>query len=177
MYKENTTTSKFLRITHYLENGLLVTLLAVMIGLAVSQILLRNFFGSGITWATPLLGILVLWIGLAGSIVASREKNHISINVLSHYLPKKTALFAQIAVEFFTAIVCSIITYHSIRFVVSEYNENTLAFESIPAWICILIIPVAFAIISVRYFAHAVESIKRLYTLSLNKSSNKSQNT
>lgn len=172
MLKENTAISKFLRITHYLEDGLLVTLLAMMIGLAVSQILLRNFFSSGITWATPLLGILVLWIGLTGSIVASRKKNHISINVLSHYLSKKMALLAEIVVEFFTAIVSSIITYHSIRFVASEYDENIIVFESIPAWICELIIPVAFAIIAVRYCAHAVENIKLFYTLSLNKSPN-----
>jgi len=150
------------RITHYVEDGLLVTLLASMIGLAVTQIFLRNFFNSGITWAAPLLGILVLWIGLAGSIVASRQKNHISINVLSPYLSKKMAQWAEIIVELFTAIVSSIITYHSIRFVISEYDANEIAFESIPTWVCELIIPGAFAIISLRYFAHSIENIKLL---------------
>jgi len=169
----NTTISKILRITNYLEDGLLVSLLATMIGLAVSQIFLRNFFNSGITWAAPLLGILVLWIGLAGSMVASRQKNHISINVLSHYLSKKAALLTEIIVELFTAIVSSIITYHSVRFVVSEYEANEIAFNFVPAWICELIIPVAFAIISLRYCAHAIENIVRFSVQSSDKRPNK----
>jgi len=152
-----------MRLTHYLEDGLLVTLLAAMIGLAVTQIVLRNFFGGGFSWATPLLGILVLWIGLAGSIVASRKKNHISINVLSRYLSKKTAIVAEIIVDFFTAVVSGVVAYHSYRFVSSEYEENINAFESIPAWVCELIIPIAFALISLRYLAHVMENIRQLY--------------
>jgi len=171
MHKGNNTNFGFLRLTHYLEDGLLVAILATMIGLAVSQIFLRNFFGQGISWATPMLGILVLWVGLAGSIVASRKKNHISINVLSRYLSKKMALFADIVVELFTTVIAGIISYHSVNFVMAEYEDKMMAFDAVPAWICELIIPVAFAVIALRYLAHALENIKVLYALTKPKSS------
>jgi len=159
MYRNNPTISKFLRATHYLEDGLLISLLGTMIVLAVSQIFMRNFFSSGFSWASPLLGILVLWLGLAGSIVASRQKNHISIDILSRYLSKKASLLAEVCTDFFTAIVSGVIAYHSVRFVMSEYEYNVIAFDSIPAWICELIIPVAFTIICLRYFAQAIENL------------------
>lgn len=159
MHEDKKQTSGILRITHYLEDGLLVILLAAMIILSVSQILLRNFFDSGIVWAQPLLGVLVLWIGLAGSIVASRQKNHISINILSHYLGNRGKLIAEIIIELFTSIVSGIVAYHAGRFVISEYEYKAMAFENVPAWVCELILPVAFSMICLRYFAHAANNL------------------
>jgi len=161
MDRNNPTISKILRAEHILEDGLLILLLASMTRLAISQIFLRNFFNTGISWASPLLGILVLWIGLAGSIVASRQKNHISINILSHYLPKNGQLIADAVVELFTAVISGIITYHSARFVLSEYEYKVIAFDSIPAWICELILPIAFGMITLRYLAHSLDDFSQ----------------
>ena len=161
MDRNNPHISKLRRFVHFFEDGILVALLASMTGLAISQIFLRNFFNTGISWASPLLGILVLWIGLAGSIVASRQKNHISINVLSNYLSKNGKLIAEAVVELFTAIVSGIITYHSVRFVLSEYEYEVIAFNSIPAWICELILPVAFGMITLRYLVHSIDDFSQ----------------
>ena len=161
MDRKNPTISKILRIEHHIEDGILIALLASMTGLAISQIFLRNFFNTGFSWASPLLGILVLWVGLSGSIVASRQKNHISINVLSNYLPKNGQLIAEAVVELFTAIVSGIIAYHSARFVLSEYEYEVIAFNSVPAWICELILPVAFGMIALRYLAHSIDDFKQ----------------
>jgi len=70
------------------ENGILVVLLLSMLAMAVFQIVLRNLFESGIVWGDILVRILVLWVGLAGAMVASRKGNHINIDILSRYLPK-----------------------------------------------------------------------------------------
>lgn len=162
MSRDKINSTRFQRLSHFIEDGLLVTLLGSMICLAVSQIILRNFFGTGITWAAPLLGILVLWIGLAGSIVATRKNNHIAINVLSQYLPKKGRLLSETFIMLFTAIVSGIITWHSVRFVMSDYKFDVIAFESIPAWVCELIIPVAFGLMTLRYLAHSLDNFLQL---------------
>ena len=78
-----------LRLIHALENGLLYTLVAGLLGLALYQIVLRNAFGGGIYWADPLLRVMVLWMALVGAMVATREGGHISIDVLNHYLGEK----------------------------------------------------------------------------------------
>ena len=60
------------------ENGILAVLLLSMLAMAVLQILMRNLFETGIIWGDILVRILLLWVGLAGAMVASRQGNHIS---------------------------------------------------------------------------------------------------
>lgn len=162
MHEEKSPASGIVRITHIVEDGLLIGILAIIIVISVSQIFLRNFFDSGLSWAPPLLGILVLWVGLAGSIVASRKNHHISINILSRYLTKKGKSVAEILIALFTSCICGVIAYHSARFVISEYEYNSMAFDNVPAWVCEIILPVAFTVIALRYLAHAVSEILQL---------------
>jgi TRAP-type C4-dicarboxylate transport system permease small subunit len=149
--------NRFLRIVSFVEDAILIVLLTAMIGLAVAQILLRNFFESGIAWADPLLRALVLWIGLTGALVATRLDNHISINVLNRYLTPRAKLLARVFVDFFTAAVCGVVAYHATRLVVLEYGSGTIAFEPVPAWLVELVIPVAFGVMAVRYLAQGVQ--------------------
>jgi len=122
-----------------------------MILLAVFQIISRNLFSEGAVWIDPLLRMLVLWVGLAGAVVATRTDNHIRIDVFIKYLPEGYLPFVQRAVYLFTLSVCLIIGWHAARFVFSEYEYGTMAFASVPAWVTALIIPVSFTLIAVRY--------------------------
>lgn len=139
-----------------LEDGILVTLLSVMLSTAVLQIFLRNLFESGLSWADPMLRILVLWVGMVGAILASRENNHISMNILTHFLPAKVKRAVKVLVDIFTSLVSAIIAYHSFKFVLSEYQVGTIAFASVPSWLCESIIPAAFTIIALRYLIFAL---------------------
>ena len=151
------------RIGHLVEDGLLIILLAAMIFFAVNQIFLRNFFASGITWADPLLRILVLWVGLVGAMVATRQKNHIAIDALTRFLSAGQKLMASIFVDSFTAVISGIIAYHAYRFVMDEQQAGTFAFAKVPAWICELILPIAFALIAWRYFIYAIDAVRQLF--------------
>ena len=144
---------RVLRVIRHIEDGALIALLTAMIVIAISQIVMRNFLGTGIAWGDPLLRILVLWVGLAGAIVATRENHHISINVLAHLLPGRAQAIAQSLAALFTALICAIIAYHSARFVYSEFEVQTIAFASIPAWWCQVILPLAFGVMCLRFTA------------------------
>lgn len=156
--------NRFLRVVNLIEDGILIVLLTVMIGFAVTQILLRNLFDTGIPWADPLLRILVLWVALAGAMVATRLDNHISIDILSRYLPQRIRPYARVIVDVFTALVCGVVAFHAMRLVVSEYAFGTTAFGAIPVWIAELIIPLAFGVIALRYAAlgaqHGLELVR-----------------
>jgi TRAP-type C4-dicarboxylate transport system permease small subunit len=51
----------------------------------------------------------------------------------------------------FTALICAAMAYFSLDFVMLEKSEGIIAFSGIPAWVCESIIPLAFAVISLRY--------------------------
>ncbi len=156
--------SQLLRIIRRMEDATLIFLLGAMIALAVGQIVLRNVMGAGFAWGDPLLRILVLWVGLAGAIVATREDHHISINVLARLLPTKIQALSRGLTDLFAAIISGLIAYHSARLVVDEFEAQTIAFATVPTWICQLILPVAFAVIAIRFLALAASAIGGIKT-------------
>ena len=147
----NIADNKFILFINRIEDGLLVLLLSTMVALAIFQVVLRNLFAEGIVWIDPLLRTLVLWVGLAGAVVATRSNNHIRIDILTKYLPEKILPYINRLVYLFTLVICLVIAWHGIRFVYSEYEYGTMAFASVPAWLAALIIPVSFLLIAVRY--------------------------
>lgn len=138
------------------ETFLLLFLLFSAILIACVQIFLRNFFDMGIFWADSALRILVLWIGMIGAMFASRDKKHIRIDILSHYLPEKLRVNAWRITEFISAIVCGIVAFYSIKFIQYEYADGLIAFANVPVWVCELIIPVAFIVMGLRYFFYSI---------------------
>jgi len=137
------------------ETFFLLFFLLTAILLASAQILLRNFFDSGISWADSALRILVLWIGMIGAMFASRNKKHIRIDVLSHYLPYKLRDNIWRFTEIITAFVCGLAAYFSIEFIKYEYEDGMIAFANVPVWVCETIIPIAFTVMALRYLVYA----------------------
>ena len=151
---------KIFDLIDLLEDGLLVLTLAAMILLALSQIILRNLFDTGIEWSDPLLRVLVLWLGLLGAIAATKQDKHITIDLFSRMLPNLGKKIAAIVNNLFSVTICSTICYYSSQFVVMEYKEGIVAFADIPAWICELIIPVGFGLMSLRFLVNTVHTWK-----------------
>lgn len=147
------------------EDVILVILLSTMIGMAAFQILFRNLFDAGIVWGDVLVRILVLWLGLVGAMVATRKDKHIRIDIINRYLPDGVKPIVEVAVKFFSAVVCAIVSYYSLQFVLSELTHGGLAFWKVPVWACEAIIPVSFAVIALRYFFMSLKNISTLVNL------------
>ena len=143
--------SGLLGFVNKLEDWFLILTLAVMVILAVAQIFFRNVFGEGVVWIDPLLRVLVLWVAIAGAVVATRTDNHIRIDFFTRYIPKKYIKYLQRTVYAFCIFICGLISYHGARFVQMDYEYNTIAFADVPAWLTEIIIPIGFFMIALRY--------------------------
>jgi TRAP-type C4-dicarboxylate transport system permease small subunit len=153
---------RFLKALHKVEDLLLAILLAAMILLACLQILLRNFMDAGIAWADPSLRILVLWLGLLGALAASRADEHISIDLLSRFLSPRATSWTRALTSLFTATVCGVVAYHSLRFVRLEFLDGMRTFGGLPNWSLEMVIPFVFAMIALRYGLQFVARMKGL---------------
>jgi len=134
-----------------IEDSLLVAILTSLIILAVYQIISRNFFSSGLVWIDPLLRTLVLWVGLSGAVVAARSDKHIRIDIFTKYMPSRVLPYVHRLVYLSSLVICLLIAWHSARFVLSEYEYQTIAFSAVPAWLTASIIPLSFTLIAFRY--------------------------
>ena len=82
------------------EETFLCLLLFAMILLACIQIFLRTFYSSGILWADPLLRYMVIWAGLFGAAVATKQSKHISIDIISHLVPEHFMPLLRVLLNF-----------------------------------------------------------------------------
>jgi|TARA_Y100000310_G_C20656634_1_gene802293 TRAP-type C4-dicarboxylate transport system permease small subunit len=152
------------RAIHLLEDSALVIALVTMMTIAVVQIALRNFFDSGIFWADSFIRILVLWVALLGAMVATRENNHIRIDVLSRYLPEHINRHVSAVVGLFASMVCAVAAWHCAQFVLLESEDPSMAFAQVPHWVCELIMPFAFAVMSLRFLLGTITSYLSIVT-------------
>jgi len=152
------------RIGTMAEDLILILLLAAMILLATTQIFLRNVLDMGLVWADELVQVLVLWLALLGAMAASRDDNHINIDLLTRFLPPRLQLYSRMLCAAFTALVCGIIAWHAFRFVGMEREFGTTLLGQYPAWIFESIIPLGFGLISYRYTLNFFNYLRRILT-------------
>jgi TRAP-type C4-dicarboxylate transport system permease small subunit len=134
-----------------LEKWLLVILLGALVGFALLQIILRNFFSTGLVWGDDLLRHGVLWISILGASRATLEKKHIRIDLLPKVLPARMSFIADFLCCFLSFLVCVVLFWASWNFVQGERLAGHTAFASIPYWWVELIFPIGFAIMALRF--------------------------
>ena len=138
-------------LPHRFEDGLLVILLGGMILLAAVQILLRNFLDIGLVWIDPALRSMVLWLGMIGASIASRENRHIHIDFLSRLFGRQINLAIQGLVTLVSAGVCLLIAWHGAHWLRFEYLDRLVGFAGIPVWVLEIVIPLSFTLMGLRY--------------------------
>ena len=133
------------------EDALLVTLLAVMIGLAAWQIVARNLFDTAIIWGVPLLRALVLWVGFLGAVAAARDDRQINVDVVSRFAVEPWLSRIRVVTDLFTSLVAGFLAWQAFRFIKDAWAYEEMAFASVPLWLTASVLPLAFAMLSVRY--------------------------
>lgn len=128
-----------------------------MIGVAAFQVVARNLFDSGLLWGDGFVRVLVLWVTLLGAMVASRNDEHIRMDLLGRLLDPRWSRRLRRLTSVFTVLILALFTWHSARFVWLDYQDGITAFAGVPAWICEIIMPVGAGVMALRYLLHTVK--------------------
>jgi len=149
---------QFERAIARVEKYLAITALSIMVAVAFGQIIMRTLFSQGFIWADVLLRQLVLWVGFLGASLATRQDAHIDVDVFTRLLPKKGKIISKFISNLIGVVVCIFLAEAALDFVRYEYElgESIRALH-LPIWVLQLILPFAFAMISVRFFIGAVD--------------------
>ena len=135
---------------HRVEDLILGLILVALFGTGLLQIVLRNFFDTGLLWSESLSRVLLLWGALVGAMVASRNNRHIQISLLDKLLPAAWQVRLRRFIHALSAFVCWLVAYVSLTFVREEYTFNEIAFGAVKLWMTESIIPLAFGVIGLR---------------------------
>jgi TRAP-type C4-dicarboxylate transport system permease small subunit len=133
------------------EQILLVAFLGFMIAIAFLQIVLRNFFFTGLDWGDLLVRNLVLWVGLIGATLATKEEKHINIDIVTRWLPSLGKKVVALFTHLFSFFVCCCLAYAALKFIKNELQMGNNTFLGIPAWVPEMILPVSFILMAARF--------------------------
>lgn len=135
----------------------MVLALTAMILIGFVQVVLRNFFDSGFTWADIVVRNLVLWVGFSGAIVATSKGRHIAIGALVRFIPEAGKKITHVIVSLTASVVCFFLSHASIKFIEMEKEMGGFLVGSFPLWISELIIPATFIFLTYQFFVHIFE--------------------
>lgn len=144
---------------YHIENVLIFLIMGIMVLLSFLQVLLRNFFDTGLLWADIFLRHLVLWVGFIGAALATRSEKHINVDILSRIVSKRYLASIKIVTQLFAITICAILARASYIFVMSEKEAGTIVFENIPSWYLQIILPVGFLLIGLRFLLKIFEEL------------------
>jgi TRAP-type C4-dicarboxylate transport system permease small subunit len=144
------------------EQTLIVTFLGFMILLAFLQIVLRNYFTTGLDWGDQLLRNLVLWIGFIGATLATKEGKHINIDIVSRWLPALGKNIVTLITYLFSFFICCLLTYAALKFIKNEVQMENMTFLSIPAWIPEMILPITFGLMTFRFGLRSFKNLSEM---------------
>ena len=145
---------KLVRVLRYLKNieeVLLVIAFVALVGLAFTQVILRNGFETSIIWADIAIRILVLWVTMLGAMVATQKKKHIKIDLAEQFLTPKQYRYVRGFGRFFAAAMMLIAAYYCLQMTMLEYEFGTIAFANVPTWVCQSILPIGFFSMGVQF--------------------------
>jgi TRAP-type C4-dicarboxylate transport system permease small subunit len=145
-----------------LEEGFLCLLLLAMILLACLQIALRLVFSEGLLWADPLLRYMVVWSGMFGAAVATKKGKHIALDVASYLVPAHLQSWLQLLIHLFSTLVSAALTWAAVLFVRNEAEFGSTTLLAMPSWLWNLVFPLAFGLITCRFFTAALADIRTI---------------
>ena len=133
-----------------IETGFLCLIIAMMIGLAILKIVMRYVFNASLLWSDVMLQHLTLWLCFFGAALATCERRHISIDVLSRILPSKYTRWTSLVIDCVALVVIGILAYYGFLFLGDEQSSEAVLIGSLPLWWAKTIIPYGFVLIGIH---------------------------
>jgi TRAP-type C4-dicarboxylate transport system permease small subunit len=147
---------RFDRWTRWVEGILFCLFLAVMLGISGLQVIMRNFFRSGVIWFDPLVRTLVLWVAFLGALTATSHARHLHIDVLHRALPPRIANPVGRLLSVLSALCCALLANGSYVYLSEEYGHASSPFLGIPSWATQSILLWGFALLAYRFLVQAI---------------------
>ncbi|MBU0993221.1 MAG: TRAP transporter small permease [Proteobacteria bacterium] len=143
-----------------MEKWLICISVITMISIAFGQVVLRNTLSMGFLWVEHLTRILILWVTFLGASTASREKRHISMDLLTRYVSEPKQKVFSIISSLTVGVCCFLLFMTSVSYIHIQMDSHVSnIWPGAPDWVFLLVIPYFFMITMFR----SLLQIKNVY--------------
>lgn len=116
-----------MNISHILDKTLkILSILALvtMIFLVFFNAILRYFFDSGIAWSEEFARICFVYMIFLGIILVAKEKGHLTVDIITSYLPNKYKIIFDIISDILILVAVSFIAIGAYQLILLTYNQK-----------------------------------------------------
>jgi TRAP-type C4-dicarboxylate transport system permease small subunit len=146
-------------------------LIYAVVGVVAAYGLVRLFIKlvpNGLIWSQPLALVLTLWVGFIAASMCTYENKHLKVEAVTRALPARYKPFVVFLSGVFSATVCIVLMWLSLRYVIFNYDEyvategqgGLFSGLDVPKYQCFLALPVAFLFMTLRFAARAVAALQ-----------------
>lgn len=143
------------------EEILVVIITSIMIIILFSQVVFRYVINVSIPWAEETASFLMVYLCYFGASLAVRERRHLKVDIILHYLPKKVRIIWEIFIDIvflgFSSVIC-VKTYEIFIFLLGTTQRYPAI--GIKKWVVFVGLPISFGVICFRIFQDILRYIK-----------------
>jgi TRAP-type C4-dicarboxylate transport system permease small subunit len=131
--------------------------------LAFFLVVLRYFFGKGLTWGSEAVIFLMVWAAFFGAGIAIREKGHIELEVVRDLLPPTFRLPVIVLADLLCVGITLFIMIFGVKWTLFLYHGGGINVATeLPEWIIFLCVPLAGLTMTLRFFQHFTANFKEM---------------
>ncbi len=136
-----------------IESFLVILLLLTLCLLAFLQVVLRNLFSFSFIWADILVRMSVLWVAILGASIATSERGHIHIDLLSRVIPSPYNKYLNALLSLVATGACLSFFLVSLKFVSVEKEVGSVIHMlwGAPEWVFALIFRAGFLLMTFKF--------------------------
>jgi tripartite ATP-independent transporter DctM subunit len=141
---------KIKSVVYKVEDYFCITALVLLVVFPILELVIHFLFKTGIPASSGLIVHFLLFTALIGGMICTRNESHLAISLVQYIPEGKIRASLKIFSNLISAFISIIIAWSSIFFItIGLRQEDMIGF--IPRRVLALIIPVAFAIIALRF--------------------------
>ena len=146
-----------LRGLHRTENILCLVVLVLMTALPIVEVLVRELLGGGMPGSISIVQHLVMWLSFLGAALAARSDRLLALST-GKFVPASWRPALESVTGFLAVAVTCLLAIASFQLVQVDYAFGNRTAWSIPVWVFSAVMPVMFAVITLRLIWHAAKS-------------------
>lgn len=149
------------------EKIILVALVGLILGLIFLQVIARlfiRFHSIDVAWTQPAAVLAMIGLSLFAASVTTHYRRHITIDIVSRALSPSTRTVLATVMDLFGSVVMLYLTRVAHFYVAVNKNDEVPPGLSMPFWYFRWLIPIAFGLMTFRFFVNFLENVKRIVT-------------
>jgi C4-dicarboxylate transporter, DctQ subunit len=144
-----------------LEEVIVAVTLTIAVIFTFIEVILRKFFGSSLGFTHEAVVYLLIFSGLIGASIGVREKVHLGVDLVVQQFPYKVQKTLVLLTNLTSILFCFIIAGLGVQQVqnIAAFGQVTPELE-IPLFVPLLIVPIAFSLMAIRFIQQLITIIK-----------------